>query len=79
MKAEKMGEWRNAVERQTVEEQMRKEGYVLTGVYGGIGTFGGREVGVFEPAEKSLRVRNENFDERLLGANGPDAALPAGY
>ena len=20
-----------------------------------------------------------NFDERLLGANGPDAALPAGY
>ena len=22
---------------------------------------------------------NARFDERLLGANGPDAALPAGY
>lgn len=56
MQSEKMGEWRNTDERKAVESQMNAEGYVLTGVYGGVGTFGGREVGIFEPADKSLRV-----------------------
>lgn len=47
MKDEEMARWKNAEERKQAERLMKEQGYILTGVYGGIGPFGGEEVGIF--------------------------------
>lgn len=39
--------WKNADEREKAEREMRERGWKLISVYGGLGTFGGEEVGVF--------------------------------
>lgn len=51
-----LARWRNGEEAARVTAEMLARGLVQTGAYGGIGPFGGEEVGVFEDADPAKRV-----------------------